>query len=138
MTPARSRVGGQPEERAQLERWVRAATTPQRVVRRSRIVLLALDGMSAADIAARLDVSQPTVKLWIKRFASGGASMLLHDAPGRGRHPSIGYDTIISRLRAANMLDGEGRPTSLRDAAQLLSVSPSTIWRALHKGPSGS
>ena len=47
-------------DRERLERWVRASTTPQRVVRRSRIVLLWLEGLSAADIAARVDVSRPT------------------------------------------------------------------------------
>ena len=34
-----------PEHRATLERWLRAGTTAQRVVLRSRIVLLAADGL---------------------------------------------------------------------------------------------
>jgi transposase len=99
------------EDRPQLEQWVRAATTPQRVVWRSRIVLLGLDGHSAADIATQIGVSHPTVRLWLRRFASAGAVALLHDAPGRGRHPLM----------------------SLRDAAKYLGVSASTVWRALRK-----
>lgn len=120
-------------ERGQLEQWVRAATMPQRVVWRSRIVLLALEGHSSAVIAARIGVSNPTVRLWIRRFATAGASALLHDAPGRGRHPVIDPATIVARLREADLLGPDGEPTSLRDAAKHLGVSASTVWRALRK-----
>ena len=40
-----------PEHRATLERWLRAGTTAQRVVLRSRIVLLAADGLPSKYIA---------------------------------------------------------------------------------------
>lgn len=133
-TPVTDRSG----ERAQLERWVRSATTPQRVVWRSQIVLFALDGVSTAEIATRLSVSPPTVRLWLRRFATGGAQALLRDAPGRGRRPSIDYETLMSRLRNANLIGTDGQPTSLRDAAQLLGVSASTVWRALRKRQSAS
>lgn len=122
------------EDRPQLEQWVRAATTPQRVVWRSRIVLLGLDGHSAADIAAEIGVSHPTVRLWLRRFASAGAVALLHDAPGRGRHPLIDPATLMTRLREAHLIGPDGQPTSLRDAAKYLGVSASTVWRALRKG----
>jgi transposase len=120
-------------ERPRLEHWVRAATTPQRVVWRSRIVLLALDGMSPVEIAAHVGVSVPTVRLWIRRFNDQGADGLLHDAPGRGRHASIDSATVLSRLREAHLIDDNGELTSLREAARFLGVSPSTVWRALHK-----
>lgn len=134
----RTPVTDQSGARAQLERWIRSATTPQRVVWRSQIVLYALDGVSTAEIATRLGVSQPTVRLWLRRFASGGPPALLRDAPGRGRRPSMDYDTLMSRLREANLIGADGQPTSLRDAAQLLGVSASTVWRALRKGQSAS
>ena len=121
------------EDRPQLEQWVRAATTPQRVVWRSRIVLLGLDGHSAAEIAAQIGVSHPTVRLWLRRFATAGAPALLHDAPGRGRHPLIDPATLMARLREAHLIGADGQPTSLRDAAKYLGVSASTVWRALRK-----
>ena len=121
------------DDRPQLEQWVRAATTPQRVVWRSRIVLLGLDGHSAADIASQIGVSHPTVRLWLRRFASAGAAALLHDAPGRGRHPLIDPATLMTRLREAHLIGPDGQPTSLRDAAKYLGVSASTVWRALRK-----
>ena len=120
-------------ERAQLERHIRAATTPQRVVWRSQIVLLALDGLSSSEIASRLGVSLPTVRLWLRRFACAGASSLLHDAPGRGRHSLLEPSTMIARLRESHLLGDDGQPTSLRDAARQLGVSPATVWRAMRK-----
>ena len=120
-------------ETSQLERWVRAGTTPQRVVCRSKIVLLALDGFSLSEIASRLGVSLPTIRLWLRRFATDGASSLLRDAPGRGRHPLLDASTMMSQLREAHLLADDGRPSSLRDAATHLGVSPSTVWRALHR-----
>ena len=131
---SRKSGGGQTQQvtdRALLERWVRAGTTSQRVARRSRIVLLALDGVD--DIAARVGVSPRTVQLWITRFQLGGAEALLHDAPGRGRHAALDPATLIDRLRQANLLLADGHLLSLRRAAAFLHVSPSAVWRALRK-----
>ena len=130
---------GQPRaastDRERLERWVRAGTTSQRVARRSRIVLLALDGVE--DIATRVGVSAQTVKLWIRRFEAGGAEALLRDAPGRGRRATLDHRTIHDRLRQANLLTGTGQLRSLRRAAVCLGVSPSALWRALQKASPG-
>jgi transposase len=120
-------------DRARLERWVRGATTPQRVVRRARIVLLSLQGLGADEIAARVGVSRPTVTLWIERFTRSGADALLHDAPGRGRHSSIDPSTLRDRLREAHLLNEHEQPTNLRRAAAFLNVSTSALWRALRK-----
>jgi transposase len=116
-----------------LERLVRAATTPLGVVRRARIVLLALEGLSHTEIAARAGVSRPTVSLWVERFAKGGIDALLHDAPGRGRRTSIDAPTLRERLKGAHLLDERGQPTNWRRAAVFLNVSTSTLWRALRR-----
>jgi transposase len=121
------------DDRRILERWLKSPTTPQRVVRRSRIVLLAMDGFREDSIAAAVDVSRATVKLWLARFAAGGAVALLHDAPGRGRHAALDSTTVRERLKAAGLLDTAGRPVSLRRAAAFLGVSPSSVWRALRR-----
>lgn len=73
------------QERALLERWVRSGTTPQRTVRRSRIVLMLDDQVSAREVARRLGVSRHTVDLWAIRFAEEGCEALTKDRPGRGR-----------------------------------------------------
>lgn len=74
-----------PEDRRTLEQWRRAGTTPQRLVLRSRIVLLLADGMSSRAAARALGVSRHTVDLWRKRFEDGGCQALVSDKPGRGR-----------------------------------------------------
>jgi transposase len=89
-----------PEQRTMVEAWVRATTTPQRVVLRSRIVLLAADGLASLHIARQLGVSQDTVRLWRRRFALAGAEGLLEDAPGRGRKPIISADRVQQVVHA--------------------------------------
>ena len=54
------------KDRAELEAWVRAATTPQRDVMRGRIVLLAARGRSTRLIAAELEVIPRTASLWLR------------------------------------------------------------------------
>jgi transposase len=122
--------------RARLERLVRAAKPPRRVVKRARIVQYALDGVSTEQIAALVGVSRQTVTLWIDRFTRGGADALLHDVAGRGRHASIDPSTLRERLQGADLLNEDGLPTNLRRAAAFLNVSPSALWRALRKPPS--
>ncbi len=69
------------EERNTLGSWIRAKTTPQRIVLRSRICLLAADGNSNNAIAHQLGTSRPTVLLWRKRFEKKGPPGLSEDAP---------------------------------------------------------
>src|SRR5664280_2389243 len=68
------------EQRRTLEVWVRAKKTPQRVVLRSRICLLAAEGVSHNAIAKRLNASRPTVILWVNRFKERGPGGLSEDA----------------------------------------------------------
>jgi transposase len=117
-----------------LRRWVRAPTTPQRVVLRSRIALLMLDGLSTPEIALQLSISRTTVALWKGRFAVSGATTLLHDAPGRGRHARLPAMVMLDRLRQANLLGPDDLPLSTRRAASFLGVSATSVWRALHPG----
>ena len=116
-----------------LERWARATTAPERVVRRSRIVLMWLDGQGVNDIATALNVSRPTIRLWIARFDLDGPEALQHDAPGRGRHAVLDPDVARRRLQEAHLVDASGRPISIRRAAAFLGVSVAALWRALRR-----
>ena len=60
------------EQKGQLESWVKAPTTPQKIVLRSRICLLAHEGIGNRQIARQLNTSRPTVLLWRGRFAQSG------------------------------------------------------------------
>jgi transposase len=72
------------EERSTLERVVRAKTAPVRLVERARMVLAALEGLSAPQIAARVGVGEATARQWVKRYNAAGLAGL-DDAPRAGR-----------------------------------------------------
>ena len=116
--------------RQTLQRWIRAATTPQRVVRRSRIVLEANDGGDERRIAARLKTSLHTVRLWCDRVARHGIDIVWGDAPGRGRKRSITPETAERIVAAARSRHGEKTP-SMRELAREFSVSAATVCRIL-------
>ena len=58
-----------PEEREQLERWSRGRSTPQRLVLRSKIVLLASQRKTNKEIIEELNTNPVTVGRWRSRFA---------------------------------------------------------------------
>jgi len=72
------------EERAKLERLVRAKSAPVRLVERARIVLAALAGRSAPQAAAEVGVTAATARQWLARFNAAGLAGL-DDAPRAGR-----------------------------------------------------
>jgi hypothetical protein len=72
-------------QRSTLTRWVQSGLTPQRVVLRAQIVLMAASGSSDSDVARSLEINRHTVALWRRRFAEGGPDSLLRDRAGRGR-----------------------------------------------------
>ena len=63
-----------------MERLVRDRNTPQKVVWRARIVLLASDGLTAEGISAAVGKSLLTVHCWRRRYAVKGVDGLLKDA----------------------------------------------------------
>jgi transposase len=68
------------EQERVLEAWVNAPTSPQYIVMRSRICLMAHQGLPNRQIATDVGTSRPTVLLWRRRFAEGGPSALEQDA----------------------------------------------------------
>jgi len=69
------------EQRKTLEKWIRAGATPQRMVLRSQLCLLAADGRSHNAITKELGTSRPTVLLWRGRFHKQELLGLPEDAP---------------------------------------------------------
>ena len=90
------------DERAKLARIVRATTAPVRLVERARIVLAALEGLSAPQVAARVGVGEATARQWLKRFNAGGLAGL-EDAPRAGRPRTYVADEqsrVIAKARS--------------------------------------
>ena len=70
-----------PGDQAVLRRWANAPQAPAVLVQRSRILLLAAEGVANSEIAERLGVSRPTVIAWRKRYAREGLTAQLADRP---------------------------------------------------------
>ena len=122
------------ETRRQLEKQMRGRSTPVRVAQRSRIVLLAGDGLQNKQIAAQMGVTPRMVALWRGRFIALGIDGLLKDAPRPGRTPAISA-TIVSAVIAKTTQSTPATAThwSRSTMARAMSISDSTvgrIWRA--------
>ena len=118
------------EQQRVLRRWVRAKTSPQRLVMRTRIVLMADSGSSLSEIQREVGVSRPTVVLWKSRFRAGGPEALLHDAKGRGRKRVIADAKVAQILTATVETHPQGATHwSTRTMAKAQGVSHSTIQR---------
>jgi transposase len=121
-------------ERAELQRRVRAHTTPQRAVKRARVVLLAADGVPNRQIAPLVGMDPHTVAQWRRRFEAERLAGL-EDRQRPGRPLVYGHD---DRLRiVAQVTQEPPDPASHWSHAQLagaladIGISASQIGRIL-------
>jgi len=84
------RAGDEPR----LREWLRSSTIPAGLAQRARIVLLAAEGVSSAEVGRLVVVSLPTVHSWRVRYARGLAA--LDDRPRSGRPPVHDEQAIIA------------------------------------------
>jgi transposase len=118
------------EQRKTLDAWVRAKTTPQRVVLRSRICLLAADGVSHNAIAKKLNTSRPTVLLWTDRFREQGPPGLSEDAPHGLSSRALPAEKIKEIVEATlHTTPKDATHWSTRTMAQAMGVSNATVSR---------
>jgi transposase len=116
------------DQRRELERMINAATTPQRMVTRARIVLLRGEGSSQEATAAAVGVSRPAVIRWERRFSSDGLAGL-EEAPGRGRKPSIPDAKKERVIIQATRPPPNRTRWSVRSMARQTGVSPASVQR---------
>ena len=118
------------QDKATLTAWVNARNSPQKIVLRARILLLAAEGKANQRIAQELGTSRPTVILWRERFSSGGPSALLDDEPGRGRKPTIAAAKVKEIVEATlHATPANATHWSVRTMAAAQAVSPATVQR---------
>src|SRR5437762_3933529 len=121
-------------DRERLERLVRDRNTPQKVVWRARIVLLASDGRTAEAIAASVGKSLLTVRRWRHRFVAKGVDGLLKDAT----RPSRVKPLLPEKIEQVVHMTLHAKPPnathwSVRSMAKAAGISYSSvqrIWRA--------
>jgi transposase len=117
------------EQRDELLRWARASATPQRIVVRCTIVLLAAAGWTDSRIAAEVRVTRRTVALWRGRYVATGGRALLVDAPGRGRKPGRDAATVQRILVMSAQAPADGERWTVRSLARAVGVSHATVQR---------
>src|SRR6202165_5053083 len=118
------------EQRRTLEAWIAARNSPQKVVFRARLVLLAAEGIAHRKIAQQLDTSRPTVSLWRQRSRKGGPAPLTEDAPGRGRKPQITAGKIKQIVEVTLQTKPKAATHwSVRTMAAAQGVSPASVQR---------
>jgi transposase len=118
------------EQEQQLESWVRAPSTPQKIVLRSRICLLAHQGVGNRQIARRLNTSRPTVLLWRERFTQSGVVGLEHEPPRQSSSQRLD-ETLVKKIVDTTLQTTPPAAThwSTRTLAKHLGVSHMTVAR---------
>jgi transposase len=123
-----------PKIRRVLELRCRAPSTPQRDVKRARIVLLAAQDRSTRSIAEEVGVQPRIVSTWRQRFADHGLDGL-KEQPRAGKKPIYGK---VTNKRILGLLDqsppaGYGRWSGPLLAKALGDVHVQYVWRFLRE-----
>jgi transposase len=122
------------EEREALTAWSRTSAGEHRMVERSRVILLAAEGLSAREIARRLKTRLARVSKWRKRFRTERLEGL-QDAARTGKPKT--YDEKTEK-RILTLLDrdpprGYSQWNGRLLAQALGDVSDHQVWRVLRK-----
>jgi transposase len=125
-------------ERSQLEAWARRPKSAQALAQRSRVVLLAADGLKNTEIAARLGVYRPMVTKWRNRFAEHRLDGLT-DEPRPGQPRTI-TDQKVEEVIAKTLESTPKNAThwSTRSMAAEVGLNQSAvqrIWKAFGLAP---
>ena len=126
------RIQVPPEDRERLVRLVKDRNTPQKIVWRSQIVLLAGEGIGAVEVATRVGKSVLTVRRWRRRYAAKGVDGLLKDAT---RPPGRKPLTARKIKQVVNLTLNEKPPDathwSERTMAARAGIAPSSVHKNL-------
>ena len=124
------RIEVPPEDRERLVKLVRDRNTPQKIVWRSQIVLLAGEGIGAVEVARRVGKSVLTVRRWRRRYAAKGVEGLLKDAtrPG-GRKPLTARKIKQVVNLTLNEKPSDATHWSERMMAARAGIAPSSVHK---------
>ena len=126
------------DERGQLESWARRHTSAQALALRSRVVLLAAEGLNNTEIAQRLGVHRPMVRKWRGRFAEHRLDGLTDEPrPGQPRKiTDAKVEEVIARTLESAPKDATHWSTrSMAREVGLTQTAISQIWRAFGLQP---
>ncbi len=79
-----------------LQHIVRRTTSAQRLVKRSRIILLAVTGMPNTQIAKQVQVDHETVRRWRDRWRAAAARLQAIEAAGKPKVLSQAIEALLT------------------------------------------
>jgi hypothetical protein len=88
------------DERAEVQRIARSHTLGAGMVRRAQIIVHAMSGLKAEEIATRMDLCGNTVRHWLNRFNARGLKGLEEDVRS-GRPPTYSAEQRSAVITAA-------------------------------------
>jgi transposase len=122
------------EDQAELEGWVADRNTPQKLVWRSRIVLLSAAGNGTMSIMRAVGKSKPSVWRWQERYLAQGIAGLKRDATRPGRKPPLTAEVIAQvvqkTLREKPQAATHWSTRTMAQAVGLSHTSVKRIWNA--------
>jgi putative transposase len=125
-------------EREQLEAVAKSRSLPYRLIIRSRVVLMAADGLDNHAIGRKLSLSAQSVCKWRLRYIEQGIQGL-HDELRAGRPRSISDEKVATLVRKTlETKPKDGTHWSLRSMARETRLSHPTvhrIWQAFGLQP---
>ena len=126
------------DERSQLESWARRRSSAQALAARSRIVLLAAEGLNNTEIARRLGVHRPMVTKWRTRFAQHRLDGLT-DEPRPGQPRKITDEKVEEVIvKTLETTPKDATHWSTRSMAREVGLNQTAvlrIWRAFGLQP---
>jgi transposase len=117
-----------PEERRELQRRVKAHTSPQRDSLRATIILKRAAGMKQVDVADELGVSVACVNKWSQRFEREGIEGL-KDKQRSGRPNEIPVEIVERVISEATRPVKPKTRWSVRSMAANVGISPDSVHR---------
>ena len=126
------------DERARLESWTRRRSSAQALALRSRIVLLAADGLKNTEVASELGVHRNMVAKWRSRFLEHRLDGLT-DEPRPGR-PRTVSDEQVERVvvKTLETTPRDATHWSTRSMAREVGLTQNAvlrIWQAFGLHP---
>src|SRR3954449_4837368 len=126
------------DERARLESWTRRRTSAQALALRSRIVLLAADGLGNTEIARELGIHRNVAGKWRSRFLAHRLDGLT-DEPRPGRPRTIGDEQVEQVIvKTLETTPKDATHWSTRSMAREVGLTQSAvqrIWKAFGLQP---
>ena len=126
------------EQRTQLESFARSRSLPTALARRAKIILMAADDMINSAIAEKLEVSNPTIADWCRRYIADGIRGLCDLPPGHPRRTYEDDDVAQLMQQALDRRPVDATHRSTRTFARETQVSKSTRHRAWGSRRSGA